>query len=468
MAFAQRVLIGNVYYNLTQADKTAAICKQSSDSTNYAGVTSLYVPPIVIYQGTRYTVTRVDAHAFDNCASLTAITLPNSLLHIQEYAFANCTALTSITIPNGVTYIGSGAFSNCRSISNLRVPTGVTYIEPLTFADCAGLRSVILPANITEIRTMAFSGCAGLASISLPTALKRIDKEAFMGCAGLQILAIPDKVVYIADGAFTNCTGLTNIRMSNSVTDIGDGVFTGCTGLIRPVYNAHLFMFMPASFQGYFAIPNGVETVVEGAFAGCAGLTNISIPASVQFIDDEAFVDCVNLPVFEGIRYADTYVVGVTDRYLTSYVVRPGTRWLAERAFAQLNYLQTVVLPASLTSFGEEAFYQCRNLSAIYNYATEPQYITWDVFGGNTEWKEGEKYGPVDKSACVLYVPYQSLSKYKAAPIWSEFANILPINSPEGIDQTNANANAVKSIRDGRLIIRRGEKIYTATGTQIQ
>lgn len=468
MALAQKVLIGNVYYSLSSSDNTAAVCAQSYDSaSNYAGVTNLYVPPIVVYQGTRYTVTSVSDRAFANCASLAAITLPNSLQRIDDYAFSGCAALVSVAIPNGVTSLGTGAFYNCRSIAYIRVPNGVTCIEPYTFMGCAGLLSVFLPATVTEIRAMAFSGCATLASIALPNALTAIPKEAFKGCAALQSIAIPNKVVFIADGAFADCTSLAAVRMSNSVTDLGEGVFVGCTALTRPVYNAHLFMYMPASFHGYFAIPNGIEAIMEGAFAGCAGLTNISIPASVTYIDDEAFIDCVNLPVFEGIRYADTYLVSVVDRYQPSYTVRPGTRWIAESAFAQMNWLQTVVLPASLTSVGEEAFRQCKNLRAIYNYADDPQDITWDVFAGPTEWKEGESYGPVDKSTCVLYVPYESVSKYQSAPVWSEFAHIQPIDAPETIDNVNADANAVKSILDGRLIIRRGDNAYTPTGIQI-
>ena len=38
-------------------------------------------------------------HAFDNCNSLTLVTIPDSVTSIEYKAFFNCISLTSITIP---------------------------------------------------------------------------------------------------------------------------------------------------------------------------------------------------------------------------------------------------------------------------------------------------------------------------------------------------------------------------------
>ena len=43
-------------------------------------------------------------------ASLTSITIPNSVTSIGTGAFVDCTSLTSVTIPNSVTSIGHNAF----------------------------------------------------------------------------------------------------------------------------------------------------------------------------------------------------------------------------------------------------------------------------------------------------------------------------------------------------------------------
>jgi hypothetical protein len=47
--------------------------------------------------------------AFENCASLTGVTMGNFVTRIGSRAFANCTSLTGVTMPDNVTIIGNGA-----------------------------------------------------------------------------------------------------------------------------------------------------------------------------------------------------------------------------------------------------------------------------------------------------------------------------------------------------------------------
>ncbi|MBO7341330.1 MAG: leucine-rich repeat domain-containing protein, partial [Clostridia bacterium] len=61
---------------------------------------------------------------FENCSSLTEITIPNSVTSIGNGAFENCSSLTAITIPNSVTSIGEYAFFYCYNL------TSATFAEP--------------------------------------------------------------------------------------------------------------------------------------------------------------------------------------------------------------------------------------------------------------------------------------------------------------------------------------------------
>ena len=64
-------------------------------------------------------VTAIGRSAFGFCASLTSITIPDSITTIGDRAFEYCTSLTSITIPDSVTTIGQHAFYNCESLTSI-------------------------------------------------------------------------------------------------------------------------------------------------------------------------------------------------------------------------------------------------------------------------------------------------------------------------------------------------------------
>ena len=94
-AQAGKVKIGDLYYDLNSATKTAEVARSS-----YRG--NIVIPPSVVYSDTTYTVTSIGKYAFYNCQNLFSISIPNSVINIGKYAFSDCYALASILIPNSV------------------------------------------------------------------------------------------------------------------------------------------------------------------------------------------------------------------------------------------------------------------------------------------------------------------------------------------------------------------------------
>ena len=103
-------------------------------------------------------------------------------------------------------------------------------------------------------------------------------------------ISIPNSVTSIGDWAFAWCDGLTSITIPNSVTSIGMGAFDGCTGLTSPIYNDHLFAYMPTSYSGAYIIPDGIKQIAGKAFYGCSGLTSVYVPSHTE-IGEDAFPD---------------------------------------------------------------------------------------------------------------------------------------------------------------------------------
>ena len=126
-------------------------------------------------------------------------------------------------------------------------------------------------------------------------AVTSIGAGAFMLSKGLTSITIPNSVTRIETSAFYGCTGLTSVTIPNSVTSIGGGAFYNCTGLTSPVYNEHVFAYLPLSYQGAYAVPKGISQIAGGAFDGCTGLTSVKIPNSVTSIGEWTFYKCTSL-----------------------------------------------------------------------------------------------------------------------------------------------------------------------------
>ena len=183
---ADRVNIGDLYYNLRAAGQTAEVTSQSEAPPFWTtSITTANIPESVVYLGTTYSVTGIGERAFYNCSSLTSVTIPNSVVTIGNYAFQNCTGLTSVTIGNSVTSIGKGAFYGCENLSSLTIPDNVTSIGERAFEDCKGLTSVTIPGSVTRIEGYTFMDCSGLTSVTIPSSVTGIGSLAFYGCSGL-------------------------------------------------------------------------------------------------------------------------------------------------------------------------------------------------------------------------------------------------------------------------------------------
>ena len=132
-----------------------------------------------------YSVTSIGNDAFENCSSLTSVTIGNSVTSIGAWAFGGCSSLTSVTIPNSVTSIGNYAFEYCRSLTSVTIGNSVTSIGQSAFYHCSSLTSVTIPNSVTSIGEFAFEGCSSLTSVTIGNSVTSIGDYAFYDCSSL-------------------------------------------------------------------------------------------------------------------------------------------------------------------------------------------------------------------------------------------------------------------------------------------
>lgn len=81
--------------------------------------TEIIIPTVI----DGYDVTEIGSGAFQDCTSLTSVTIPDSVTRIGENAFRDCTSLSIVTIGNKETVIGLKAFLGCSSLKSMTFPT---------------------------------------------------------------------------------------------------------------------------------------------------------------------------------------------------------------------------------------------------------------------------------------------------------------------------------------------------------
>ena len=169
-----------IYYNYIN-DGTELEVTRKDNHTSYSG--SVVIPEEVIYMGKTRKVTSIGDYAFNQCRSLTSVTIPNSVTSIGGAAFCLCTSLTSVDIPNSVTSIGRSAFSDCYGLTSVTIPNSVTSIGVRAFFGCSALTSVTIGSGTSDIYYNAFAKCKNLKNVyCYAENVPSTDARAFDNC----------------------------------------------------------------------------------------------------------------------------------------------------------------------------------------------------------------------------------------------------------------------------------------------
>ena len=271
---------------------------------------------------------------------------------ICNYAFSDCSSLSNIVIPDSVTDIGDYVFFHCRSLSNIVIPDSVTDIGEGAFSGCSSLSNIVIPDSVADIGDYAFFHCSSLSNIVIPDSVTDIGNGAFLYCSSLSNIVIPDSVTDIGDYAFSYCSSLSNIVIPDSVTDIGNFAFSRCCSLSEIV------------------IPSSVTSIGNSAFSSCDSLKYISIPKSVIGLNGNPFaewngkLECLspNFVYEDDVLFNKdkSRIISFRKQNIKSHVIPSSVTSIGDRAFYGCDSLSEIVIPSSVTSIGKGAFYNCK------------------------------------------------------------------------------------------------------------
>lgn len=185
-------------------------------------------------------------------------------------------------------------------------------------------------------------------------------------------------------------------------------------------------------FEGDVVVPDSVPGMrgmipVTGissmAFYGCSGLTSVTIPKTITDADFGLFRYCYRLTSVVVDKNNVTYdsrdncnaIIETSTNKLVSgcknTIIPNSVTSIGEYAFYGSG-LTSVTIPNSITYIGEHAFHDSSLLTELVSLAVEPPVC-------------GDKaFAYINKAACQLLVPKESVNKYKVADQWKEFKYI--------------------------------------------
>ena len=364
-----------------------------------------------------HNVSYMGKEAFDMCLSLHSIdvdenngfysSIEGCLYDKKQETIICCPSTkTQITLPDSLVYINDGAFF-CCDISNIELPNSVKYIGEDAFCLCEQLQSITIPYGITNIKHRTFSYCESMESISLPESLIGISWSAFYGCNSLESIIIPDEVKTIDPSAFKNCDAILYanentsassalLRAGYDYTVLGNkGTWGNLNwsidgeGILSVSGTGEMISFEPDSNNAWLGkkdsltevhIGEGVTSIGDLAFRDCSSLTTITIPSSVTTVGSGAFVGCTGLKRFtvsidnDYLAAIDGVLFSKPDRQLLCYPpnmpddvyqIPKGIKEIGDSAFNACKNLKMVIIPDSVTSIDDYAFNGCTNLLRI-------------------------------------------------------------------------------------------------------
>ena len=386
-------------------------------------------------------LTTIRDRAFYDCDGLKSVTIPANVTSISDYAFYECNKLESVNCSEGskLKYISSYAFNAGYKLKSVDLSnaTSLTTIGDNAFANCTELETVLIPESIVRVNTYSFNNCPNL-QYTEEGGFKYLGNDqnnyvVLMEATSNDVSAstVNSNVKAVRLGALSNCT--------NYVTEENGAYYLGNDD------NAYVVLAKASSTSiTECEVNEDTKVIAPYAFQNCSSLATVSIPETVTGIGYYAFNNTnsslvINTPATSRLAGWDeswnpngrkvNWGVGkwsvdengtltITDCFaLTDYSAYPwyekrsqikkvvfeeGVSCVGYRAFFNEwnNYypnLTEVVLPSTIESIGEQAFYNCYNVEGFeFSSLTNLAYI------GNSAFYNCDKLTAADLSNSSL------------------------------------------------------------------
>lgn len=329
----------------------------ANDQATFLGITADFNETTIAIPSS-ITETQIPVVTIGNAAlsrnhSITQVTIPNSVVTIQDQAFSQMRKLESVTFTSEshLEHIGRDAFSN-TSIIEFRIPDSVKSIGSYAFAWNAHLSMVYIPLAVTNIEHDAFAGGNQQMLILVEAPAKPIGWNLYwMGWNSKAILWDMEYEILVRDHLRFVITRELEAKVVGAISD----------------HPAHIII--PTFItENNFEYP--VVGILNGAFSNNINITEVTIHSGVRDIHDNAFFRARNLSVVN-IPSSGLINIGEAafqETRLSEFTLPSSVTSIGHYAFSYMWQMETFTIPVDsvLETIGDGAFQWSSNLREIY------------------------------------------------------------------------------------------------------
>lgn len=425
-AWGADITVGGLNYNLLDAG--AGTCALAAGE--YKG--DLVIPDEIEFKGRTLKVVSVENEALYNLPELVSVSIGKNVETFGNYSFTGCTALEKLVIPANVDGFGSFSFRNC-GIRELEIEPGE---GSLYFGTSDYDYS---PAYYYS----TFEKCPNLEKVTI--------------CRSIWIHDTEDRIYSKLRSPFKKCTSIKEVVCDMEYMESEMNLFQDCTSLEKVTFGPSLHGISGSAFSRCdikdIVIPGNVEYLGTNAFEDNKNLQTLVLGEGVKRIEGFCFSNCG-----EGVK---TLVVPSTveDGYFRGL---DGVKDLTVNTNGTLTLdgkqLEIVRYGANVETLNPGLLGLAADLREIHVGALEPP-LTYKNYG----------FTPQQYLNTTLYVPFQSVEKYKEANIWKNFWGIEGEEYVGGVEGVLNDANLMVNVSGNTLAVESvtGSEcaVYNASGS---
>lgn len=347
------------------------------------------IPDKFVSGGITWTVVGVCAHAFAFC-KVPSVIFGDSVVTMKRGVFSSCPNLTSVVLGKSTVNIASYVFYICPSLKNIYVRgTGVTSSD----SSAASTATVYLPPGASASPWSSYSKVTAY-TVLMNYGGSTLTSWLVAASPSFKLTAPPDPTVPpddLPDATFSGWYPTADFsgpawdfsssvaqsmtlyaRWVSSLED-GDLVYkrTSTNGLSVSIKESArtsaVSISIPAT-HSFFGPELPVIEIGQQGFKGCIKLESITIGSNVTKIEPSAFEGSLKLSVVVLPEDSALLSIGAkafSDCVLLKVISFPDSlKTVGDSAFEQSG-LDSLVVPSSVSSLGNSAFSQCKNLGSV-------------------------------------------------------------------------------------------------------